>query len=198
MTKENIYNVPNFLSFYRLVTFPLILGFIYEDMENAFALFLCINLITDILDGLIARMFDLKTKFGAKLDSLADNGTFIAAFIGIFTFKMGELSESIWMLWLFIAFFVTGLIVSFVKFKQYPSLHLYTTKIGGYIQGVFIFTLFAWGFNEYLFYAAMILGYISHVEEISILLISKHMKTDAKGLYWVLKEKGQLRNNSFH
>ncbi|WP_299228534.1 CDP-alcohol phosphatidyltransferase family protein [uncultured Psychroserpens sp.] len=189
MEKENIYNVPNFLSLYRLITFPLILWLIYIEKEQLFAVLLCVNLITDILDGLIARVFHLKTEFGAKLDSLADNGTFIAAFIGIFTFKMEALSESIWMLWLFIAFFVLGLMVSFIKFKQYPSLHLYTTKIGGYIQGLFIFVLFAWNYNEYLFCLAMVLGYISHVEELIILLISKRMKTDAKGLYWILKEK---------
>ena len=188
MKKENIYNIPNALSFYRLLTFPLILWFIYTGKENLFAIFLCVNLITDILDGLIARVFNLKTEFGAKLDSLADNGTFIAAFIGIFTFKMEVMSQSIWMLWLFIAFFITGLILSFIKFKQYPSLHLYTTKIGGYIQGIFIFVLFAWGYNNYLFYIAMIAGYISHIEEIIILLHLKQMKTDAKGLYWVLKE----------
>lgn len=187
MEKENIYNVPNFLSFYRLLTFPLILWFIYSGKESLFAIFLCINLVTDILDGLIARAFNLKTKFGAKLDSLADNGTFIAAFIGIFTFKLNEMSESIWMLWLFIAFFIAGLIVSFIKFKQYPSLHLYTTKIGGYVQGIFIFILFAWNYYEPLFFVAMIFGYISHIEEIIILLISKEMKTDAKGLYWILK-----------
>ena len=190
--KENIYNVPNFLSFYRLLTFPLILWFIYAGKESLFAIFLCVNLITDILDGLIARMFNLKTKFGAKLDSLADNGTFIAAFIGIVTFKINEMSESIWMLWLFIGFFIAGLIVSFIKFKQYPSLHLYTTKIGGYVQGIFIFILFAFDYYEYLFYVAMIFGYISHIEEIIILLISKTMKTDAKGLYWILKEREKV------
>lgn len=192
MNKENIYNVPNFLSFYRLLTFPLILWFIYAGKENLFAIFLCVNLITDILDGLIARTFNLQTKFGAKLDSLADNGTFIAAFIGIFTFKLNEMSASIWMLWLFIGFFIGGLIISFLKFKQYPSLHLYTTKVGGYIQGIFIFVLFAWSYNEYLFYAAMAIGYISHIEEIIILFISNEMKTDAKGLYWVLKGRKKL------
>ncbi|AUC75254.1 CDP-alcohol phosphatidyltransferase family protein [Olleya sp. Bg11-27] len=191
MKKENIYNVPNFLSFYRLLTFPLVLWFIYVGEDNLFALFLCINLITDILDGLIARTFNLKTEFGAKLDSLADNGTFIAAFIGIFTFKMEELSQAIWMLWLFISFFILGLLLSFLKFKQYPSLHLYTTKIGGYIQGLFIFVLFAWGYNANLFYLAMLLGYISHIEEIIILLLSKEMVSDVKGLYWVLKEKNK-------
>ena len=185
---ENIYNIPNFLSLYRLLTFPLILWCIYVGKESLFAILLCVNLVTDILDGLIARSFNLQTDFGAKLDSLADNGTFIAAFIGIFTFKLNEMANEIWLLWIFIAFFVSGLLISFIKFKQYPSLHLYTTKIGGYVQGFFIFVLFAWSYNEYLFYAAMTIGYISHIEEIIILLISKEMKTDAKGLYWVSKE----------
>jgi CDP-diacylglycerol--glycerol-3-phosphate 3-phosphatidyltransferase len=184
---ENIYNVPNFLSLYRLLTFPLIIWFIYTGKESLFTIFLCVNLLTDILDGLIARSFNLQTKFGARLDSLADNGTFIAAFLGIFTFKLAEMATDIWMLWLFIEFFLTGLLISFIKFQQYPSLHLYTTKVGGYVQGFFIFVLFAWGYNEYLFYLAMFLGYISHIEEIIILLISKEMKTDAKGLYWLLK-----------
>lgn len=188
MQKEHIYNVPNFLSFYRLLTFPLIVWFVFAGKESLFATFLCVNLVTDILDGLIARSFNLQTKFGAKLDSLADNGTFIAAFLGIFMFKFHEMSQAIWMLWVFIGFFFLGLLVSFLKFKQYPTLHLYTTKIGGYVQGFFIFVLFAWSYNEYLFYAAMILGYISHIEELIILLISKEMKTDAKGLYWVFRE----------
>jgi len=188
MTKEKIFNLPNFLSLYRLLTFPLILWFIYSGKETLFAIFICINLITDILDGLIARTFNLQTKFGAKLDSLADNGTYIAAIIAIFTFKIDEISQDIWMLWVFIFLYVLGVITSLVKFKQFPSLHLYTTKIGGYIQGVFLFVLFAWSYNLYLFYVAMIIGFISHIEETAILLILKKMKSNAKGLYWVLKD----------
>jgi len=189
MEKEKIFNIPNLLSFYRLLTFPLILWFIYSGEGNLFAIFLCINLATDVLDGLIARVFNLKTKFGAKLDSMADNGSYILAFLGIFTFKMEELSDSIWMLWLFIALYILGTLVSFVKFKQLPSLHLYTTKIGGYVQGIFIFILFAWTYSQNLFYVAMIFGYVSHLEEIIILLILKEMKSDARGLFWILKER---------
>jgi len=189
MSKENIYNIPNLLSFYRLITFPLLLWLIYSGDEKLFAIFICINLVTDILDGLIARLFHLKTKFGAKLDSLADNGTFFAAVLGVFTFKYEALSNDIWMLWLFIGFFISGLLIAILKFKQFPSLHLYTTKIGGYMQGFFLFVLFAWTYNQNLFYAAMVMGYISHIEEISILFYIKEMKSDAKGLYWILKEK---------
>ena len=189
MTKEKIYNIPNFLSFYRLLTFPLVLWFIYTGKEALFTIFICINLITDILDGLIARTFNLQTKFGAKLDSLADNGTYIAAIIAILTFKKEDLANDIWMLWLFIFLFILGVTTCLLKFKQFPSLHLYTTKIGGYVQGIFLFILFAWGYNQYLFYVAMIIGYISNIEGMIIFLTLKKMKSNAKGLYWILKER---------
>ncbi|MFM7021885.1 MAG: CDP-alcohol phosphatidyltransferase family protein [Flavobacteriales bacterium] len=188
MPKEKIFNIPNLLSFYRLLTFPFILWMVYAGEETMFATFLCINLVTDILDGLIARTFKLQTQFGARLDSLADNGTYILAFLGIYQFKMEELSDTVWMLWLFLAIFILGNLVSFVKFKKWPSLHLYSTKTGGYVQGIFFFCLFAFDYYPALFYGAMAFGYFSWIEEIVILLILKEMQSDVKGLYWVLKE----------
>jgi cardiolipin synthase (CMP-forming) len=189
MPKENIYNVPNFLSFYRLLSFPFILYLIYNGDEKLFAILLCINLITDILDGLIARVFHLKTKFGARLDSLADTGTYILAILGLYQFKLNEIAEVIWLLWLFLALFIIGNLFSILKFKKFPSLHLYSTKIAGYVQGVFFFVLFVWGYYPILFYAAMIMGYISWLEEVIVLFLLKEMQSDAKGLYWVLKNK---------
>jgi hypothetical protein len=35
----------------------------------------------------------------------------------------------------------------------------------------------------------MVLGYIASIEEISALLILREMKSDAQGLFWVLKER---------
>ena len=185
--KENIINVPNALSLYRLLTFPVILYLIYSEQSQWFAILLCVNLVTDILDGLIARLFKLQTEFGAKLDSLADNGTYIAAILGIFKFKMAVMASDLWMLWLFIGMYLLGLLIALLKFKQAPSLHLYTTRIGGYVQGSFMFVLFAWGYQPWLFYTAMILGYISHIEECVILVYLKERRSDVKGLYWILK-----------
>lgn len=191
MPKEKILNVPNLLSFYRIVAFPFLLWLAFKGVEKLFAIFLCINLVTDILDGLIARTFNLKTAFGARLDSLADIGTYILAFTGIVLFKIDELSDSKWMLWLFLVYFILANLVSFFKFKKFPSLHLYSMKIGGYAQGIFFFILFAWQYNQVLFYIAMLIGYIAFTEEIIVLLIFKEMKSNAKGLYWILKENKQ-------
>ena len=88
--REKHLNVPNVLSFYRLISFPVVLFFILTNRESVFVILLIINLITDILDGAVARIFNLRTEFGAKLDSLADDGTIILAILGIVYFKLEE------------------------------------------------------------------------------------------------------------
>ena len=186
-TKENLWNLPNVISLYRLVSFPFLLYLIYINDESLFALLLCINLISDILDGLIARVFKLQTEFGARLDSLADWGTYILAFLGIYQFKMEDHKADFWLLYVFIGLIVFYNVFSFVKFKRLPSLHMYSAKIGGYLQGIYFFSLFAFGYYPPIFYLAMIWGWMSSLEEIIILIYFKKLRSNVKGLYWVLK-----------
>lgn len=189
MKDEKIFNIPNFLSFYRLVSFPFLLYLIISGQEVFFAWMLCINLITDVLDGLIARVWKMQTQLGARLDSLADIGTYILAFLGVMSFKMDEVSSWLGMLWLFIGLILFYNLLSLIKFKRFPSLHLYSTKIGGYLQGIFFFSLFAFDFYPSMFILAMSWGYLSSFEEIIIILISKEIKSNVKGLYWVLRKQ---------
>ncbi len=185
--KENIWNLPNVISFYRLVSFPFLFYLIYINNESLFALLLCINLVSDILDGLIARVFKLQTEFGARLDSLADWGTYILAFLGIYQFKMEDHKADFWLLYVFIGLIVFYNVFSFMKFKRLPSFHMYSAKIGGYLQGIYFFSLFAFGYYPPIFYLAMIWGWISSLEEIIILIYFNKLRSNVKGLYWVLK-----------
>jgi len=188
MKKENIYNLPNLLSFYRIVAFPVLLYLVFTGNEKLFSILLCVNLITDILDGLIARSFKLQTSFGARLDSLADLGTYILAFCGIIMFKWQEISHDSILIWVFLGIWLFSLLVSFIKFGKYPSLHLYSCKIGGYLQGIFFFILFFSGYHAWLFILALSWGSISYLEETIILLMLPEMRSNSKGLYWVLRK----------
>ena len=135
-------NIPNVLSLYRLLSFPFVLYLAVAGYEGLFTLFLCINLVTDILDGLIARAFNMMTAIGAKLDSLADLGTYILAFIGVYCFRAEAFQPHILSGSLFLGFFVLSYVVAYIKFKKLLSLHLYSAKIGAYMQGTFFFVLF--------------------------------------------------------
>lgn len=182
-------NIPNILSGYRLLSFPFLLYLALTSREDLFALLLVINLITDVLDGLIARAFNLQTEFGARLDSLADLGTYILAFLGISLFKSEIFTNYPISFYTFIGLFICSNLLSLFKFGKLPCLHLYSWKIGGYIQGLFFLVLFTHGLVEFLYYFMVFYGIIAFCEHIAVQLIISDMLPNAKGLYWVLKER---------
>jgi CDP-diacylglycerol--glycerol-3-phosphate 3-phosphatidyltransferase len=186
-------NIPNILSLYRLISFPLVLYFLIAGKENSFAVFLCINLVTDILDGWIARTFNMQTEIGAKLDSIADMGTYILAILGVFVFKHAQFEPYFSSFLPFIFLFVFSHVLSLIKFKRLPSLHLYSWKIGGYIQGIFFFVLFAIDFYLAFYILMVSWGIAAFTEHIIIQLIIPKMRSNAKGLYWVLKERKMIK-----
>ncbi len=191
--KEKI-NIPNLLSFYRLLAFPVILFLAVSGYKQAFAVLIVINLVTDVLDGMIARMLGQQTEFGARIDSIADMGTYFLVFVGIWLFKRADFAPHMLSLSIFIGLLVAALTLSLIKFGRFPSLHLYSWKIGGYIQGTFFFILFAFGFFTPFYYLMIVWGILAFLEHIIIQLIIPEMRTNAKGLYWVLKEQKHREN----
>ena len=176
-------NVPNILSGARLLSFPVLLILIYLGEEKIFSIWFCINLITDILDGWIARKFDASTAFGARLDSLADMGSYILAVYGIYQFHWDSFEPYQWWLFIFIFFYSLSMIFSLIKFKTFPSLHLYSFKISGYCQGIFLGILFIYQFIPWLFILAMSIGIIANIEELASLIKLKEMKSNIKSYF---------------
>ena len=64
--------LPNILTLIRLLlVFPIVLALLNQEYLLVLILF-CIAALTDLLDGLIARKFNYKTRFGSLLDPVAD------------------------------------------------------------------------------------------------------------------------------
>ena len=71
-------NIPNILTILRFILIPVILYFIFTGHYLLGFIFFTISGITDILDGAIARKFNLITNFGKLMDPLADKLTQIS------------------------------------------------------------------------------------------------------------------------
>jgi cardiolipin synthase len=194
MKKTEFWTIPNMITSYRLLMVPLIFYFAFSGQEKLFAIFIIINLLSDWLDGHIARWFKMETEIGAKLDAFADNFTYAEAFIGLFLFKMDDLRPHLVSFIIFITMLVSTVIVSLIKFRKFPSYHLYSTKIGGYIEGGFFICLFTLGFYAPFYYFMIIWGILGAIECITIDMIIPEMRTNVKGLYWVLKERRAEKN----
>jgi cardiolipin synthase (CMP-forming) len=189
MIKKELLTIPNILTFYRIITFPVILWLAVSGFERLFAILLIINLLTDVLDGLLARLLHQQSEFGARLDSIADIGSYILAVTGIFIFKADEFAPHLTSFLVFLSLFIAAIMLSLIRFGRFPSLHLYSWKIGGYIQGAFLIVLFANDFFTEFYYIMICWGMLSFIEHIIIQLIIPEMKSNQKGLYWVLKNR---------
>ncbi len=186
---ESVLNVPNLISLYRLLIFPVILYFALTGREQWYVILLCISLISDVLDGNIARIFKLQTNFGAALDNLADICTYAMALLGLFLFKWSQIEPHAWILYLFLIVFILSYIIAFYRFGKIPGLHLYSAVSAGYIQSIFFFVLFVFGFYPWVYYLAVGWGAIAYVEKIFVLFKLDDIKIGVKGLYWLLKKE---------
>lgn len=79
-------NIPNILSLFRMVLVPCFVAAFFSKHEYAMLISAGIYAlagVTDVLDGIIARRFNMITKLGKILDPLADKLMTITVFICI-------------------------------------------------------------------------------------------------------------------
>lgn len=83
--KQQIFTIPNILSYIRIFLIPFIIWKYFEaESVNDYrivAVIVAISGITDMFDGLIARKFNMITELGKALDPIADKLTHIALVI---------------------------------------------------------------------------------------------------------------------
>ena len=186
--------IPNILSLYRLFSFPFIMILIFLHHEKLFAFFIWFNLTTDILDGYIARRFNQMTEIGARIDGVADSGTYILAITGIFVFKWTDIQPYSMAFFIFIGLFLVSRLFSFIKLRIFYGFHTYAARITGYIHGLFFIVLFVSRFYLWFYYLMIISGFIVFIENILITFVLDKPSSELKGLYWVLKRKKEPGN----
>lgn len=70
--RENIYTVPNILTFTRLVSAPFIGYFVVQGQTTLAVSLFAYSCVTDFVDGYIARKYKLQTVVGSVIDPMAD------------------------------------------------------------------------------------------------------------------------------
>jgi len=84
---QHLLNIPNILTLARIVMTPIIVYMVLTEQVWVALILMVIAGVTDILDGAIARYYDLHTAVGAYLDPLADKIMLISLFITLFIVK---------------------------------------------------------------------------------------------------------------
>lgn len=181
--------LPNALSLARLLAGPVLVGLALAGYARVFAILLIAALVTDILDGWIARRFQLQSPLGAMLDSAGDVTTLIAAAVGIAVFHADVWQQHHVAIGLVMGGWLVTCMLALIRYGRLSSFHTYASKAAGYALGFFVSALFAIAFVPLLFYTAVTLSLISSFEELLLLWHLPDWRADVKGLWWVTRER---------
>ena len=122
--------IPNLLSMSRIAwCLPLLL---VDAMTMPFWVLYLIAGLTDMLDGFLARRLGVESKFGARLDSLAD--FFFVLAVGYKLFPYLKIPATLWMMIGLIALVKTAnAICSYVIRHRIEYLHTKANKLTGFL-----------------------------------------------------------------
>ena len=73
--------IPNLISIFRIILVPVFLVFIINNHFLAGLMVFVLAGLSDAADGMVARLFNQKSRLGSYLDPLADKCLLVAAFI---------------------------------------------------------------------------------------------------------------------
>lgn len=121
---------PNVVSAARIALMPAVLTAAIADSRRWFLILLGVSLLTDALDGFLARRLNAYSDFGRKLDSVADYLTMIVGLAGIALLWPDIVHRELaWIASGLGAFF--GVVVyGFVRLGRAPCYHTWLAKIG--------------------------------------------------------------------
>jgi len=176
----NIYINPNFLTFLRILLVPFIIFFYINKYYIISSVFFILAIITDLIDGLMARKYNKETKLGAFIDPLADKILFISLAILFYDY--------IWT-WLFISLifieisliFVRIIKIIFYKNNKKSNINIKANiagKMKSLAEVIGIMILFLYCNNKYLVIIANII--LSLALLLSLFSISKQIRKSKK------------------
>lgn len=125
-------NLPNLLTIVRFILVPFMTYFLITKNFTIAILLYVIASITDVVDGFIARRFNLVTKLGKFLDPMADKLLQFSALVGLWIVELIPL-------WIVIIFFLKELFMGLGAIKLLQKNIVVQSKWFGKLSTNFFF-----------------------------------------------------------
>ena len=122
--KKEVFTIPNFLSLFRLILIPVYVSLYLTAQSTgqyvAAGLVLALSCLTDMIDGRIARKYNMISKVGMLLDPVADKATQAALLICL-SMKYPVLYPVLGLLVIKESFQLIALIIAYLNGKMLPG-----------------------------------------------------------------------------
>lgn len=183
--RSNLYSVPNLLSLLRLILVPILITLAVYGQAELFLLLLAVSLVSDVLDGYMARKLQQTSELGARLDSWGDILTYGAMISALYLIWPAIFSAQAGFLLAAMLSFILPLLLALSRFGSYPSYHTIGAKVTAILMAPAYYLLILWD-TELFFRAVILLRVLVAVEEIAITFALKRPKSNVDSVFFLL------------
>ena len=183
-------NIPNTLSLFRIIAAPFLLLAGWFEMPTLFFVLFGLMLLSDALDGIIARMLNQTSELGARLDSYGDIGTYLTTPLAVWWLWPDLVKEELYYIIAAIIIYVLPAFFAFYKFGKLASYHTWITKISAVFMSAGVVVLLGFDSNL-LFHAAIYFLVIEMVENIAITFILPQQKANINSIWHAWKYRAE-------
>lgn len=161
---------PNLISATRLALMPAVLGAAVAGERELFVGLIAVSLLTDAVDGHLARRLGAESEFGRKLDSAADYVTLFAGTTGIALLWPEVVRRELPWVLTGVAAFLAVIVLGLIRLGRAPCYHTWASKVGAVLCPFTLIPLLnegpAWPFHVVILWLVA-----TGIEEVAILLL---------------------------
>lgn len=179
-------HIPLALIVFRCVAAFVIFGMSYAYREAAVPLILVLmylGLISDILDGIIARKYQVATATLRRLDSQADMIFWLSIGVATWFIYPNLILSHITEVRILLCLEVFCYVVSLLKFKRESASHAFLSKLWGLTLLAVFTSMLGFQYAGIVFYLSLIVGYIAHIDRLLITLLLPQWTHDVPSSY---------------
>ncbi len=200
--KRELLNVPNSLSFSRILFLPLLFLVTYLKWDFTFlALYVLIG-STDYFDGKIARKLQQTSEFGKTIDSVADLFFYLGTLAFVYFWFPEIVSGNTIMLIVFFVFFLSSFAVSWIKLGKPILMHTNLLRLNAVLVFFLVVVSFLVNYFHFgeesipVYFGTVILAIyiLAFTEEIFIFLIYGEVDRDTRFIWDLWNEKKGSRS----
>lgn len=179
--KSRLTYLPNSLSLTRLLSTPLLVWLALRGYAGLFAVGLMLALVSDVLDGWLARRLHLTSPAGALLDSIADIALTLAILLGIWFLHPTVYKADGWVIYTVCVAWLLAHSASLWRYGRLASFHTWLVRIGTTVFNGFALVLVVFSYQPWLLYLAAGFGLLGVIEHFLLLAMLRQWTPDIPG-----------------
>lgn len=184
--KDQIVNLPNLVSFIRILMAPVLFYFALAQQPIWFIGTLMFTVFTDVLDGFLARTLNQITEMGSRLDSWGDFVIYSTMAICAWILWPDIIQRELVYFTIIVLSFTLPVFIGYLKFHTFTSYHTWSVKIAVVITVVGYILLFS-EILDWPFRIAALFCLYAAIEEIAITMLTRHEHVDVRTVWQAIE-----------